>query len=146
MGAGRPPAGWKHIDNLNGAQEDKQRLRVILETVAGTTSVGEACSRLGVSEARFHVLRRQALEGALGGLAPGRPGRPVREDPAEPGRVAELERQVEDLVMDLEASRIQTEIALVMPEVLKRGRARPAKKNADKANRRRRRRRGEGKS
>jgi hypothetical protein len=140
MGAGRPPRGWNHIDDLEGPENQKQRLRIILETVSGERTVREACETLQVSEARFHALRQQVLESALAGLTPGRPGRPRREEPLPPpGYLAELEEEVRDLKLDLEASRIQTELALVMPEVLKRGQPRQrGKKNTSEANSRRR--------
>lgn len=143
MGAGRPPRGWNHIDDLEGPETLKQRLRVILETVGGERTVREACEALQVSEARFHALRLQVLEGALASLTPGRPGRPRREEPLPPpGYMAELEEEVRELKLDLEASKIQTELALVMPEVLKRGQPHQrGKKNTAEANRRRRKRR-----
>lgn len=121
MGAGRPPRGLLQVDELSGAAQDKCRLRVILETLQGERTVGEACAELGVSESRFHVLRRQALQSALEGLAPKPAGRRPHPPPeADAARVAELEAKVGDLQVDLEAERVRTEIALVMPHLLKK--------------------------
>lgn len=115
----RPPEKTGHVDPLQGADADKQRLRIILQTVAGERSVKEACEKLGVSEARFHVLRRQALQAALDGLAPGAPGRPRRMDEPDSDRVRELEQEVSELKVDLQAALVRTEIALTMPHLLR---------------------------
>ena len=54
----RPPAGAGHVDRLDGPEELKWRLRVLLDTLAGRVSVAQACEELGVSESRLHELRR----------------------------------------------------------------------------------------
>jgi transposase len=136
MPAGRPPKGFGHVDGLEGPDELKTRLRVILATLTGELTVQEAAHQLGVSEARFHELRRESLQGALDGIAPGRPGRPrKKEEPVERLRVAELEREVDELKVDLQAARVRTEIALTMPYLLRGG-----KKNESRTKAKRRRR------
>jgi transposase-like protein len=125
----RPPDGLKHVDRLVGPAATKHRLRVILETLTGERSVSEACEELGVGEARFHTLRRQALEGALGGLKPARAGRPRKPPPAAPTRVERLEQELDDVRMRLWAAEIREEIALVMPHLLRPGKK---KKTGDK--------------
>lgn len=131
MPAGRPPEGLGHVDRLDGDDESKRRLRIVLATLLGELTVIEACERLGVSESRFHEMRRQALEGALASLRPGVPGRPkgVDEDPVI-DRLEGLERENRELRIELQASYVRTELALGMPQVLTaRGRAQ-IKKNA----------------
>jgi polyhydroxyalkanoate synthesis regulator phasin len=132
--AGRPPKKLGHIDGLEGPARDKQRLRVILDTITGEKTVLQACEELAVSEARLHELRRQVLQGALTSLAPGRPGRPKKETPAEPDRVQELERQISELELELKFSQTREEIAMTMPHVL------VGKKNEPQAKARRRKR------
>jgi transposase len=139
----RPPEKTGHVDPLDGSDADKTRLRVVLETVAGERSVKEACERLGVSEARFHVLRRQALQAALDGLAPGAPGRPRKRDKPDSDRVRELEQEVSGLKVDLQAALVRTEIALTMPHLL---RETLSKKNTTPKKRRRKRRKAGGSS
>ena len=73
----RPPEGVGHVDRLDGPEDLKWRLRVLLETIVGSISVTQACEELGVSESRLHELRRQALVGALGALMPKPAGRPA---------------------------------------------------------------------
>mgnify|MGYP003402207127 CR=1 FL=1 len=131
MPAGRPPEGLVHVDRLLGDEEAKRRLRLVLATLMGELSVTEACERLGVSESRFHELRRHALEGALTGLGPGVPGRP-KEAEAEPGtdRLERVERENRQLRIELQAAYVRTELALGMPHVLTaKGRA-DIKKNS----------------
>jgi hypothetical protein len=121
MGAGRPPEGVNHVDRLEGPEELKERLRVILETLTGACSIPQACERLGVSESRLHDLRREALEGALGALMPHPAGRPASSLPAGAEREAELEARVKDLEVDLQAALVRTELALAMPHLFEGG-------------------------
>ncbi len=104
---------------MEGSDEAKRRLRVILETIAGRWSVADACRELDISEARFHQLRDGALKGALGALEPGPVGRPPGARAEEDGQLAALEEEVKELRIDLRASQIREEIAAVMPHLLK---------------------------
>jgi transposase len=116
---GRHPAGPNLVEGLDGPEEAKRRLKVILETVAGTRTISEACAELGISEAAFHELRKQALLGAVESLAPRPTGRPRKDSDPEQQRIHELEEQVFLLKKDLQAERIRKEIAIAMPHLLK---------------------------
>lgn len=116
---GRPPEGPGLADKLEGPEDEKKRLRVILETVAGQRTIASACDELGIKPARFHELRTQALQAALEGIAPGSPGRPANPDAAPDPKVAELEAKVRDLDLELRASQVREQIALTMPHLLK---------------------------
>jgi transposase-like protein len=118
MPAGRPPMKSSLVDNLSAPEPDKQRLRVILQTLSGELTITQACEQLHVSETRFHDLRKQALEGALGALAPRPAGRPVTTEP-EPVEVQTLREQVKDLEFELQTARVKTELAIAMPHVLR---------------------------
>ncbi len=117
----RPPAGVGHVDRLDGPEELKWRLRVLLDTLAGRVSVAQACEELGVSESRLHELRRQALVGALGALMPKPAGRPVTPETTT-AREKDLEARIQELEVDLQAALVRTELALAMPELF-RGRS-----------------------
>jgi transposase-like protein len=125
----RPPRGSRQVGRLEGEAQAKERLRIVLETIAGQRSVVEACRRLGVGKTRFHALRQQALQAALDGLEPGMSGRPRARDGQEPARVRELQDQVEGLKLDLQAALVRTELALTLPNVLRRTLLRDGKKN-----------------
>lgn len=114
----RPPEGMGHVDRLEGPEDLKWRLRVVLETIVGSISVTQACEELGVSESRLHELRREALVGALGALLPKPAGRPARPETTT-GREKELEARIEELEVDLQAALVRTELALAMPELFR---------------------------
>lgn len=135
MGAGRPPEGPKHVDRLDGDDEAKRRLRIVLETLSGERSVEEACAELGVSASRFHEMRREALQAALDGLAPGVAGRPKRPAESDPERQKALELENREMRLELQASLVRTEIALLMPHLLTKKARAEIKKKARRARR-----------
>jgi transposase-like protein len=135
MGAGRPPEGPKHVAKLDGDDEAKRRLRLVLETLSGERSIESACEELGVSASRFHELRRGALQAALDGLAPSASGRPKREVEVDPERQKALEQENKDLLFELQASMVRTELALLMPHVLTKKARADIKKKAREARR-----------
>lgn len=112
----RPGKCLEHVERIEGDATSKARLRAILETLWGTTSVEEACARLSISASRFHVLREEALSGALSALSPAPPGRPAAPVP-DPTLEALLTENAE-LRSELEVSRLRTEIALAMPHLV----------------------------
>lgn len=94
MRTGRPNKGIHHVDDLAEEEVTKDRLRVILETIAEKKSVKEACKELGVKRVRFHELRKQAMDGAAKGIRPKKPGRKRKVKTKEQLRIEELEREV----------------------------------------------------
>ncbi len=136
MARGRRPQGPKLVEELDGSRAARQRLRGILETVSGAKTVPETCAELGISEAMFHKLRSRFLQEAVSLLEPRAPGRKRQEPEAAQERLVELERKVEKLGAELTAARIQTELALLMPQVLE---ARVLKKKKAKRKKQRRR-------
>lgn len=118
---GRPPQGPGLVENLDGSDAAKERLRVILETLAGTLTVEHACALLGVGETRFHELRAELLQQALHVLEPKASGRPSAPLPSvEAQELQRLRAQVKDLSIDLRAAQVREEIALISPHLLKR--------------------------
>ena len=113
----RPGKGVEHVESLEGDASTKARLRTVLETITEAISVEEACERLGVSPARFHELRREALEGAMKALEPRAPGRPPlpRPDP----EVEALRATNHEHTRALEAANIRADIAIAMPRLLR---------------------------
>src|SRR5262245_39463775 len=132
---GRLPSGPEYVEKLEGPQDAKRRLELILRTLAGTCRVQEACEQLGLSEARFHQLRLEALQAALDGLTPRPAGRPAAP-PADP-RVAELQQQPESLRPELPAAQPREEIALVLRRLVQPAETGPGDDPGKKAPRRR---------
>jgi transposase-like protein len=106
------------VDGADGSDEAKQRLRAILRTLSGELSVSEACAQLGVSEPHFHRLRRDALTGAAEALEPRPAGRPAQQLDERDLQVAELEDKLGELTLELRASQVREQIAVLMPHLL----------------------------
>jgi hypothetical protein len=130
MARGRPISGVALVDHLGGPRVVRQRLRIVLATLTGTTTIREACVQLGVERARLHRLRRQALQGALAALMPRVRGRP-RHAGAAADRTPELEARIQELELALRATQLRSEIALTMPFLLDRA-ARKKKRTASR--------------
>jgi hypothetical protein len=115
---GRRPAGTEVVDRQEGSSTAKERVKAVLETIAGTCRVQEACRRLGISTQRFRQLREEILAGALAGAEPGRPGRPAqRPTPADlENRLLKEQLAAQDV--ELRAEKARAEIALTLPRLL----------------------------
>ena len=116
---GRRPAGPDYVDHLAGSAPAKERLKVVLETLAGTCRVQEACERLGICEQRFHQLRQQMLEAALERLEPRPAGRPAQQPAPAQEQVRALEEELARHEVELRAARAREEIALTLPHVVR---------------------------
>ena len=112
---GRKPSGPAAVERLPGSALAQERLRVVLETLAGTCRVQEACARLNISEQRFDRLRTQVLQAGLDSLEPRRAGRRPRVVAA--AEVQALQARVTELEIELRAARVREEIALALPAV-----------------------------
>jgi hypothetical protein len=130
---GCKPKGPALVEHLDGSPQAKTRLEVILGTIAGRLTIGEACRRLGMKEARFHQLRTVALMAGLASLEPRSAGRPPRFASDEQLRRQELEQRVAELTSELEIAAVREEIARVLPHVGD-DRKRPLKKTTEKGN------------
>jgi hypothetical protein len=115
---GRRVEGAGAVTGMQGSEGAKERLEVILETMAGNLTIEEACAKLSIGRSAFYELRQKALTYALEALEPGLPGRPRLAGNEEDERVTELEEEVRGLRINLEASRIREELAIAMPHLL----------------------------
>lgn len=120
MPAGRPTTGPAIVEGFEGSPLAKQRLRAILETLSGETSIVAACDELDVGEARFHELRREALEACLERLELRKPGRKPRQaPPPSAGEVERLEARVRELEAQLAVTEARAALAATMPSTLR---------------------------
>ncbi len=117
--AGRKPIGPPLVHRLDGSERAKDRMEAILQTVAGTLTIREACDRLGIDEARFFQLRTEALQAGLSRLEPRPLGRPSQQLSPEQQRIAELEEQLREKERQQRAMETKLQIALVMPQLVK---------------------------
>ena len=117
---GRKPEGTGHVERLLGSEAAKQRLTMILQTLAGKITVPEACARLGIGEARFHALRNAWLQESFESLKPRRLGRPPQAVEAAEllPRVQALETENATLRQQLTAAEVRRELAEILPHVV----------------------------
>ncbi len=115
---GRPVKGVELLEDMEVSEVARQRLMVILQTLAGALTIEEACQVLGINRSRFHDLRHEFLDRAAGLLEPRPPGpKPNRPTEAQL-EIERLQREIVQLKLDLKATQIREEIALVMPQLL----------------------------
>jgi hypothetical protein len=141
---GRRPAGPEYVDHLTGSEQAKERLKVVLETLAGRCRIQEASQRLGISEPRFHQLRQQILEAALERLEPQPAGRKPTPRSPEQIQLAALADELAVKDVELRAAQARAEIALTLPRVSEEL-ATPKKKTTQPTTGSRRRQRGKKK-
>jgi hypothetical protein len=55
MARGRPASGPQLVERLEGTETAKQRLQVLLETVAGQRQIADACDELGIGKTAFRA-------------------------------------------------------------------------------------------
>lgn len=116
--AGRKPLGPALVEHLDGSTNAKERLELILATIAGRVSVVAAAERLGISEAMFYRLRTRVLQGCLEELEPKPLGRPPQLPSAEEVRSDELTARVMELERELAAQTVRAELAQTMPHIV----------------------------
>jgi transposase len=113
---GRYPSGPEFAMKLHGSEQARQRLEVLLETVAGSCRVSEACERLGISEQRFDQIRIEALQAAVQALEPQPTGRPPRILSAAEIEVERLQARIAELEAERTAALIRAELAVTLPQ------------------------------
>jgi transposase len=112
--AGRKPLGPELVQHLAGSEHAKERLAMILATLAGRCSIAEACEQLGIGEAMFHRLRSAVLQAGLDRLEPRPLGRPPHETSAEAQRIAELEARLTEVEHARQTAEVRLEVAQVL--------------------------------
>ena len=63
---GRKPRKLQHVEKLTGSEQAKERLKWILATLSGEATIPEACRALEINESRFHQVRNEWLQAAVG--------------------------------------------------------------------------------
>jgi Transposase len=115
---GRRPAGTEVVDRQQASATAKERVKVVLETIAGVCRVQDACRRLGISTQRFRQLREEILAGALAGAEPGKPGRPAKLPTPLDQENRLLKEQLAAQDVELRAEKARAEIALTLPRLV----------------------------
>jgi hypothetical protein len=113
---GRLPSGPEFVAKLEGSEQAKQRLKVVLETMAGNCRVAEACARLGISEQRFDQIRMEALQAAVASLEARPAGRPAQTPTAAEVENQQLQERIAELEGERQAALIRAELAVTLPQ------------------------------
>ena len=116
---GRKPLGPELVEHLEGSTNAKERLELILSTLAGQISVVAAAERLGISEAMFYKVRNRVLQLCLEDLEPKPLGRPPVRLTEDQQQRQELETQVTALQRELAAQSVRVELLQALPHVVK---------------------------
>ncbi len=114
--AGRKPLGPALVSRLDGSSRAKERLELILATIAGKASVVDAAERLGISEAMFYKLRNRVLQTALVDLEPKPMGRPGASLSSEAIENAQLSNRIAELQRELASQTVRLELAQIMAQ------------------------------
>jgi hypothetical protein len=114
---GRHAAGPEYAERLAGSEQACRRMRVVLETIAGTRRVAEACAELGVCPQRFEAIRQEALQAGVAALEPRPAGRPRRGAAAADDEATRLRARVAELEARLQAAAIRAELATTLPRL-----------------------------
>jgi hypothetical protein len=115
---GRKPTGPQIAERLEGSPTAKQRLEVILETIADRLTVPEACQQLRIGESRFHALRKRTLQATLKTLEPRPLGRPAKPTSPEQTEVDALQAEIRRLHVELELAQVQLRLAHIHPGLI----------------------------
>jgi len=121
---GRPPKGTELIPALEGSQQAKIRMTLILQTLSGQVTAEDAAAMLGIGRSRFFAMREEFLQQSLSNLEPKPTGRPPKQEAVEEkdARIEQLEMEIDSMKVELRAAQIREELALLMPHVLKKKR------------------------
>jgi len=109
--------GPEIVSHLRGSDAARQRLQAILETIAGTCRLKEACSRLGIKAVRFNEIRAEALQAALERLETRPGGRPPLAASPTQEEVRQLKERIAELEAQLRVAHTRAEIAAILPRV-----------------------------
>jgi hypothetical protein len=114
---GRPAAGPEYAERLDGSELACHRMRVVLETIAGTKLVLEACAELDICQQRFETIRQEAIQAGVAALELRPAGRPRKSTTAADDETVRLRERVAELEAQLRAAVIRAELATTLPRL-----------------------------
>jgi len=98
------------VERVTASRTARERVKVMLLTLAGQWSVSEGCERLGIGRTRFQDLRRRFLRAGADALEGGVAGRPRGPGSASSGHGSVLREEVSRLRHRLQVVRTQVDI------------------------------------
>jgi hypothetical protein len=115
--SGRHAIGPELAERLQGSEQARMRMRVVLETIAGKKRVIDACQELGICEQRFETIRQEAIQAGVMELELRPAGRPRKSTSESDEQLAQLQKRVVELEAQLHAALIRTELATTLPHL-----------------------------
>src|SRR5262245_13080756 len=126
--AGRKPLGTALVEHLDGSDDVKERLELIIKTLSGQLTVVAACRILDISEAMFYKLRNRVLQCCLEDLEPKPRGRPPQTATPDQDRYEELSAELAALRREMEVKDVRLDLAQTLPHVVTPASLGPPKK------------------
>jgi hypothetical protein len=114
---GRHAKGPEYAEQLEGSALACRRMRVVLETIAGSKRVLEACEELDICEQRFETIRQEAIQAGVTALELKPAGRPRQSSSAADERTAAFEKRIAELEAQLQAALVRAEMATTLPRL-----------------------------
>ena len=114
---GRHAAGPEYAERLEGSELACHRMRVVLETIAGTKLVLDACAELNICQQRFETIRQEAIQAGVAALELRPAGRPRKSATAADNEIVHLRERLADLEAQLQAAAIRAELATTLPRL-----------------------------
>ena len=114
---GRHAIGPEIAERMTGSAQARQRARVVLETIAGTKRVTEACAELGICQQRFEAIREEIIQGSVTAAERGHAGRPRKDVSATDAEVARLNEELAETRAKLQAAEIRADLAAGLPRL-----------------------------
>ena len=114
---GRHAIGPEIAERVTDEPEAARRLSLILETIAGTKPVQEACRELGICQQLFERLRTRAMHGAAAALVLRPPGRKRKTATPAEAEIAALKQRVAQLEAEIRTVEVRAELAATLPKL-----------------------------
>ena len=114
---GRHAIGPQIAERVDGSALARARMQVILETIAGTKPVKDACAELDICEQMFERLRQKAIQAGVEALELKSAGRPPKSSSPSDEQITELKERVAELEVELQAATLKAELAATLPRL-----------------------------
>ena len=108
---GRKSEMKRLVDTILASEQARERATVIMQTLAGTSSVQAGCRLLGMGRTRFQDLRRRLIGAAVGALEERPAGRPRLQVATTCRQLSALRRRLVGLEHELRRAQAELDIA-----------------------------------
>jgi transposase len=105
------------VKKLAGSSLARERMQLILKTIAGEYRVQDACEHLGISQQRFERLRKRAIKAGIAALEPKPAGRPAKVLTESESENIRLRQRIAELEAELKITHIRLELQTELPRL-----------------------------